>query len=212
MEPQIILFRFAITFVLSFLYGLERQRAHKPTGFGTFIFVAVGSCGLAITAMTMNTDNPLSLLSAIVTGIGFLGAGALIKTTDKIFGFTTAASIWVFAIFGLIIGVGDYLVGMIIYALVWVIILSDNYLEKKGIGSYQRKILITTNRIMNEKDVREQLLCDRKDNDNNISHRRDKRGHKQDTPEAVQQGLVPVMQGGLSRLYDEKRRKRMISP
>jgi putative Mg2+ transporter-C (MgtC) family protein len=157
MEPQIILFRFAITFILSFIYGLERQRAHKPTGFGTFIFVAVGSCGLAMIAMDL--DN-LGLLGAIVTGIGFLGAGALIKTTDKIFGFTTAASIWVFAIFGLIIGTGDYLIGITMYLLIWAIILSDNYLEKRGIGSYQRKILITTNRIMNEKEIRAQLLCD----------------------------------------------------
>jgi putative Mg2+ transporter-C (MgtC) family protein len=102
-----ILPRFIITFVFSVIFGLERQRAHKPVGFGAFTFVAVGSCALSITAINLYPDNPLSLLGAIVTGIGFLGAGALIKTTDKIFGFTSAAAVWLFAIFGLVVGVGN---------------------------------------------------------------------------------------------------------
>ena len=46
-----------------------------------------------MTAVSLGFEDPIPLLGAIVTGIGFLGAGALIKTTDKIFGFTTAASI-----------------------------------------------------------------------------------------------------------------------
>lgn len=152
--------RFLITFSLSFLFGTWRQKSHKPVGFGTFIFVSVGSCALAITALNLavvGVDNPLPLLSAIVTGIGFLGAGALIKTTDKIFGFTSAATIWLFAIFGLIIGVGEYLLGFIIYALTLTVVFYDIHLEKKGIGSYQKKVIITTNEIISEKEIKEIL-------------------------------------------------------
>jgi len=158
MDLAEILLRFLITFFLSLIFGIERQRSHKPIGFGTFIFVAVGSCALALTAISLSQENPVEnpvpLLSAIVTGIGFLGAGALIKTTDKIFGFTTAASIWLFAIFGLIIGVGNYFIGFVMYFLTWVVVFYDRHLEKEGIGSYQRKLFVSTDRIMEENDVR----------------------------------------------------------
>ena len=140
MESELIIFRMFITFIFAMLFGFQRQHAHKPIGFGTFTFVAIGSCGLAIIGMEFGEGNPLPILGAIVTGIGFLGAGALIKTADKIYGITTAAGIWVFAIFGLLIGVGDYLVGGAVYFFVWIIILIDLYFEKHGVGSYQKRI------------------------------------------------------------------------
>lgn len=159
METFTIITRFFVTFILALLFGLERQKAHKPIGFGTFIFVSVGACGLAIAAINLNAENPLPLLSGIVTGIGFLGAGALIKTTDKIFGFTTASSIWVFAILGLVFGVGDYLIGSILYILIWLTVFVDRYLESRGIGSYQRKLIIKTNRLVQEKEIRNIILA-----------------------------------------------------
>lgn len=153
MNIPIVLLKFGLTFAFSLVFGLERQRSHKPIGFGTFIFVSLGSCGLAIVAVLMNPENPLPLLGAIITGIGFLGAGALIKTTDKIFGFTSAASIWVFSIIGLVIGVGEYLIGLMIYSLLWAVILIDKLLEKKGIGSYQKKVVITSNKPIDREEL-----------------------------------------------------------
>jgi len=157
-DASTILIRIAITFLGSLLFGLERQRSHKPIGFGTFTFVALGSCGLALTSILLSSDpqnpqNPLTLLSGVVTGVGFLGAGALIKTTDHVFGFTTAASIWLFAIFGLIIGVGQYEIGFTLYLLVWVVVFIDKRLEQKGIGSYQKKLQIVANKKLNGEDI-----------------------------------------------------------
>jgi len=143
MDLLTILFKFSLVFFLAFVFGLERQKSHKPIGFGTFIFVSMGSCGLAITALVLHTENPLPLLGAIISGIGFLGAGALIKTTDKIFGFTSAASIWLFSIIGLVIGVGEYMLALIMYGSIWIVLLGDNYLEHRGIGSYQKKAMLT---------------------------------------------------------------------
>ncbi|MBL7147458.1 MAG: MgtC/SapB family protein [Nanoarchaeota archaeon] len=151
---ETILFRFILVFILSFIFGIGRQKSHKPVGFGTFIFVALGACSLALIAIEFRPDDPLPLLGAIVTGIGFLGAGALIKTSDKIFGFTSAATIWIFAIFGLTIGTGEYLIGIIIYLLIGVVIIYDSHLEKKGMGSYQKKLMITTNKIIGEKEIK----------------------------------------------------------
>ena len=154
MEILEILLRFGITFFLSLIFGLERQRAHNPVGFGTFNFVAVGSCSLGITAMLISTESPFGLLAAIVTGIGFLGAGALIKSNDRVFGFTTAASIWILAIFGLTVGIGDYFIGSILYVSIWIILGVDRILEAKGIGTYQKRIMIVANRIIDEKEIR----------------------------------------------------------
>lgn len=174
MEISEILLRFGVTFLLSLIFGLERQRAHNPIGFGTFNFVAVGSCSLGITAVLISTESPFGLLSAIVTGIGFLGAGALIRSSDRVFGFTTAASIWILAIFGLTIGIGDYFIGGILYLSIWIILGVDRILEVKGIGTYQKKIMIVTNRIIDEKEIRknfgvkkckiDHLVIDKKEN------------------------------------------------
>ena len=153
METNEIFLRLFLVFALSFIYGYQRQKNHKPVGFGTFILVSVGACALAITAVEMNLDNSVALLGAIVTGIGFLGAGALIKTSDKIFGFTTAASIWIFAIFGLIIGLGKYREGIIIYSIIWITILSDNYLENHAIGSYRKRLTIECDIFVNKDDI-----------------------------------------------------------
>lgn len=152
-DASIMLIKFGLTFIFALLFGLERQRSHKPIGFGTFIFVSIGSCSLAIAAISINFENPLPLLGSVITGIGFLGAGALIKTTDKIFGFTSAACIWIFAILGLIIGIGEFLLAMVMYLIVWLVIVIDKLLEIKSIGSYQKKMVIRANRKIDSNDI-----------------------------------------------------------
>jgi len=150
---NIILLKFLIIFVMAFLFGIERQLSNKPVGFGTFIFVAVGSCAISIVAENIMPENVLIIIGGILTGIGFLGAGALIKTTDKIAGFTTAASIWVFSILGISIGFGNYFVGTLTYLMIWIIIGVDKVFEIKGLGSYQRKVTIRTKKILKKEEV-----------------------------------------------------------
>ncbi len=157
MEIDIVIFRFMLTFILSLAFGIQRQLSHKQIGFGTFIFVAIGSCALSVAALTLNFENSLPLLGAIVTGIGFLGAGALVKSGDRIFGFTSAASIWIFSILGLIIGIGQYISAAILYAMIWIVIFIDMYFEKRSIGSYRKKIHITSRVECSKNDIKEIL-------------------------------------------------------
>jgi uncharacterized membrane protein YhiD involved in acid resistance len=157
MDGLITLLRLVMTFLPALVFGLERQRSHKPAGFGTFIFVAIGACGLGLMASDIGLESGIGLLGATVTGIGFLGAGALIKTSDRIFGFTTAASIWVFAIFGLLVGAGNLLEAFLLYAFIWTIILFDKALERRGVGSYQKRLTVKTRRVVSESDVRRSL-------------------------------------------------------
>ncbi len=142
MPYETILFRFALAFVAAFTFGLVRQKLGKPIGFGTFIFLALGSCALALTAISSNPENPLPLLGSIVTGIGFLGAGALFRTGERVVGFTSAATIWIFAVLGLSIGVGEYLVSGLVYASIWSVVVIDRVLEKRWIGAHQHKLRI----------------------------------------------------------------------
>lgn len=148
MNTEIAILRLGIVFFSSLFFGLVRQKLHKPIGFGTFIFVSLGSTALSIAAVTLHADNPLPLLGAIVTGIGFLGAGALIRYQDKTIGFTSASSIWIFAIFGMVVGLGEYLLGTIIYFVAWIVVFIDMYLEHHAIGAYQKKITIATKKLI----------------------------------------------------------------
>lgn len=142
MDLQRVALRFAVAFVLSLAFGVARQRAGKHIGFGTFIFVSLGSCGIALTALSFHIENPLPLLSAIVTGVGFLGAGALFRTPDRIVGFTSAATIWIFAVFGLAVGVGEYLVAGLVYAAIWITILLDQWMERRWFNKATRKVVV----------------------------------------------------------------------
>jgi len=150
-----IIEKVVVVFVLTFLYGLERQRSHKPIGLGTFVLVATGSCALTIVATELTLAIALPLLSAIVTGIGFLGAGALMggSSAERNYGFTTAASVWLFAIFGIIMGLGYYGTATLIYALVWVVVFFDRLLEKKFMNSYKRELAITTKGFVDKKEI-----------------------------------------------------------
>src|SRR5438094_3657204 len=127
-DPAESVFRLLLVFALAFGIGLERQIRRKPVGFGTFIFVSTGAAALAILAITLEEDNPLPLLGGVITGIGFLGAGALIRSNDRVFGFTTAALVWAMAARGVAAGEGLYLLVSVNYAVVWAVVVTTHCL------------------------------------------------------------------------------------
>jgi putative Mg2+ transporter-C (MgtC) family protein len=92
--------------------GLERQIHGRPAGLRTHILVCMGATlvMIAVQAMAEWVD-PGRAVAGIVTGIGFLGAGAIIKARDIVRGLTTAACIWFVAALGVIIGQGQYILG-----------------------------------------------------------------------------------------------------
>jgi putative Mg2+ transporter-C (MgtC) family protein len=139
-------FRLLLTFLLSLSFGLERQLNRKHVAFGVFTMVATGSCLLTIVALRIAElafeSSPLPLLSGIITGVGFLGAGAIIHYQEKAFGFTTAAAIWAFAAIGMAVGAGFLQEGILFYLLILVVISFDHMLERRGLGNYSRTITV----------------------------------------------------------------------
>jgi putative Mg2+ transporter-C (MgtC) family protein len=88
--------------------GLERERREKPAGLRTMALVALGSCAFTMVgfAFTSNTGDSGRVAAQIVTGIGFLGAGVIMRGAGGVQGTTTAATIWVVAAMGMAIGAG----------------------------------------------------------------------------------------------------------
>lgn len=101
--------------------GLEREKSHQFAGFRTHILVSVGSCLTSITSVTLffqfsaypdASIDPGRLTAQILSGIGFLGAGAILKTSNGIRGLTTAAGIWATACIGIAVGYGYYVLSI----------------------------------------------------------------------------------------------------
>ncbi|MCX5700236.1 MAG: MgtC/SapB family protein [Candidatus Omnitrophica bacterium] len=111
-DNQIIM-RLVLTVVLSGLIGFERQLHKRTAGLRTHILVALGSCLIMLTSIYVfdiyrgiaNVD-PARIAAGVITGIGFLGAGTIIREREGIKGLTTAASLWVVAGIGLACGCG----------------------------------------------------------------------------------------------------------
>jgi putative Mg2+ transporter-C (MgtC) family protein len=115
---------------LSSLVGLERETSHRPAGLRTHLLVCVGSTLLTLVAMQMFGTQADKIIQGIVTGIGFLGAGSIIASGRHVQGITTAATIWVIAIVGIVVGLGQYLLALFATVLI-VIILQLQVFEKK---------------------------------------------------------------------------------
>ena len=107
--------RLTIAALLGGIVGLERQQRHKSAGLRTHILVSLGSCLIMLISYKLyagvqgltNAD-PARLAAQVVSGIGFLGAGTIMKEGLTIKGLTTAASLWVVAGVGLAVGAGYY--------------------------------------------------------------------------------------------------------
>ena len=91
------------------LIGAEREFRDKSAGFRTMIFICLGATFFTIfSARLGGPEDPVRIAASIVSGIGFLGAGAILQTGDKIKGLTTASTIWLVAALGMGIGGGQY--------------------------------------------------------------------------------------------------------
>lgn len=96
------------------IIGVEREYRDKSAGFRTILLITVGSTLFTILSLDIGVEtNPTRIAANIVTGVGFLGAGAILREGHRITGLTTAATIWMAAALGMGIGVGKYaLVGV----------------------------------------------------------------------------------------------------
>lgn len=143
-EQQIVL-RLAIASVLGMIVGFERERQNQPAGLRTHTILAIGSClamtisinlAMQFTPLVPNGD-PARLAAQVVSGIGFLGAGAILRYGTSVKGLTTATSLWTTAMVGLAIGAGHFFSGIATSVMLLVILVLLNVIEKKWIRGYE---------------------------------------------------------------------------
>ncbi|NVM04152.1 MAG: MgtC/SapB family protein [Candidatus Helarchaeota archaeon] len=138
--------------VLGGLVGLEREIKQKPAGLRTNILICLGSTIIMIVSLNLSKVygsivDPSRIAAQVVTGIGFIGAGAIIRARGSVYGLTTAATIWVIAGIGLAIGNGYYLAALITTFVIMIILNLGTKLEKrfKPIEDKKRYTIISVN-------------------------------------------------------------------
>jgi len=118
--------RLILGFVLSGIVGLEREVSLKPAGLRTHLLVGLGSTLLTILSLQAFPEaDPSRVAASIIVGIGFLGAGTIIKTKEKIIGLTTAATLWIVASIGVATGAGFYLLAIVTTILAFCVLKLD---------------------------------------------------------------------------------------
>ena len=123
LDAQMFL-RLLVAVVLGALVGYERERAGKPAGVRTHGMVSLGAALFAVVSLHGfgTVGDPARVAAQIVTGIGFLGAGAILHERGGVHGLTTAASLWVTAAIGLAVGVGMGLMSVATAVLVFLLL------------------------------------------------------------------------------------------
>jgi putative Mg2+ transporter-C (MgtC) family protein len=139
MESEIIIKLFLALF-LGALIGLEREIKRKQAGLQTYSLVTLGTCvftmlGFQFYSYFSKETNihydPLIIIQAIATGIGFLGAGVIFRGEEGVRGLTTAAGLWVAAAMGVAIGAGFYLLSVLTAIFAILIFSGFGLLEEK---------------------------------------------------------------------------------
>ena len=145
MEPGLaeIALRLACAMLVGIVVGLEREFTHRPAGLRTHILVALGACAVSITGEMLFTHysalgalpDPARLSAQVVTGVGFLGAGTIMKEGASVKGLTTAASVWVVACLGIASGFGYYALTLLGLVFIFVTLTIVENLQHRFINS-----------------------------------------------------------------------------
>lgn len=116
--------RLIIAVILGAAVGVQREHTGKPAGLRTHMLVAMGGALFVLAPLEfgMNSDGLSRVIQGLVTGIGFLGAGAILKLQEKreIEGLTTAAGIWMTAAVGITAGLGRWGLAFVSTVLTWI--------------------------------------------------------------------------------------------
>lgn len=118
--------------LLGGLIGLDRERREHEAGLRTHMLVCVGACLFTVlSAHAFPGGDPARIASQILPGIGFLGAGTILKYGKNIHGLTTATSIWVTAAVGMAVGGGEWFLATCATLLVWFVLAVMHGIEKR---------------------------------------------------------------------------------
>jgi putative Mg2+ transporter-C (MgtC) family protein len=158
-----ITLKLILAVALGGLIGLERESSQKPAGFRTNILICLGSTMMMIFSQLLLEGKEASgsdmtrIAAAVITGIGFIGAGTIIQAKGIVIGLTSAATLWAVAGLGLIIGGGYYIVALIFTGIIILILVTFRQLEsqylKKELYHYHLKTKYSKDVLLNIKKL-----------------------------------------------------------
>lgn len=159
-------FKLFLSMVLGSMVGWERKRKGQIAGIRTFALISMGATLAMILSiyvpqeyLGLKNGDPGRIAAQVVTGIGFLGAGAIIQMKGSVRGLTTAAGIWIVAAIGMAVGVGMYTVSFVSTALILVVLLLLEQIEHRiHAGVETRIIRIKVNAVVSDIDGYRQVL------------------------------------------------------
>jgi putative Mg2+ transporter-C (MgtC) family protein len=134
-----VAYRMTVSFLCGAIVGAEREWKGKPAGLRTNILICLGATLFTIVSELMPNLSPegphetTRIAAQIVTGVGFLGAGAILRSGRGVYGLTTAATIWLVAAIGMVVGAGFPLLGLLTAVM--------TVLTLTGLGRIERRIL-----------------------------------------------------------------------
>jgi putative Mg2+ transporter-C (MgtC) family protein len=141
MDDAQVVIRLILSVILGGGVGFERQIHRRAAGLRTHILVCLGSCLIMLTSLyifDIYKDkvplDPTRIAAGVITGIGFLGAGTIIREREQVKGLTTAASLWVISAIGLAVGCGFYKAAILAFALTLAALLLLRQVERFTFG------------------------------------------------------------------------------
>lgn len=142
------IFKLCLSMVLGATVGYERKRKGQPAGLRTFSLIAMGATLAMLVSIYvcqeyvgLKNGDPGRIAAQVITGIGFLGAGAIIQAKGSVRGLTTAAGIWMASIIGLAVGVGLYVLSIVATLLIlFVLVQLENIEHRLEMGAQSRII------------------------------------------------------------------------
>lgn len=168
------IFRLFISMLLGMVVGAERKRKGQTAGIRTFALISMGACLAMLLSiyvpqeyLGLKNGDPGRIAAQVITGIGFLGGGAMIQMRGTVKGLTTAAGIWITAIIGMAVGIGMYVISITATGLVLLTLITfEQYSKRKKIGQDSKVINLTVDGILRNIDEYQQVL---RDNDIHLS-------------------------------------------
>lgn len=129
--------RLIIAAIVGSVLGFERELKNSPAGMRTHALVTLGSATFTLASLSFSQD-PARIAAQVAVGIGFLGGGVIFKSGNTILGLTTAANLWIASAIGLMIGLGQYVIGLTATALAILTLILGSYFEKKALGKKKK--------------------------------------------------------------------------
>ena len=161
------MFRLILSMVLGMVVGAERKRKGQIAGIRTFALISMGACLAMLLSiyvpqvyLGLKNGDPGRIAAQVITGIGFIGGGAMIHMKGAVRGLTTAAGIWMTAIIGMAVGIGMYICSIGATLLILLTLVTfDQYEKRRKLGQESKVISMTVEGIVGDlqpyKDVLE---------------------------------------------------------